>query len=152
MRNCSESPVQQKMKRQTTDPIRSATMRAVKSKNTAPELEVRRFVHSLGFRFRLHRSDLPGSPDLAFPKLKIALFVDGCFWHSHSCARGARKPKSNAEYWHSKIMRNVERDRENGEKLHSLGWKVLRLWECDLQQHPEATRRRIAMFLQNASR
>src|SRR4051812_6220955 len=100
------------MMRLTTDQIRSATMRAGKSKDTLPEIEVRRFVYGLGFRYRLHRADLPGKPDLAFSRLKRVIFVHGCFWHGHDCARGARRPKTNQDYWNGKIAKNRARDVE----------------------------------------
>lgn len=114
-----------------TDSRRSAIMQAVKSKDTAPEMIVRRLVHSLGFRYRLHRKDLPGKPDLIFPARRKVIFVHGCFWHGHDCSRGARKPKSNADYWHAKIARNVERDGRNNEALQKAGWDVMTVWECD---------------------
>jgi DNA mismatch endonuclease, patch repair protein len=110
---------------------RSAIMRAVKSKDTTPELLVRRLAHSLGFRFRLHRRDLPGNPDLTFPRLQRIIFVNGCFWHGHDCARGARVPKANRSYWTAKIDRNRERDVRTGKELRALGWKVLVVWECE---------------------
>ncbi len=115
----------------TTDPVRSAIMRAVKSKDTMPEMIVRRLVHALGFRFRLHRQDLPGSPDLVFPSRRKVVFVNGCFWHRHSCARGARQPKANSDYWTAKISRNVDRDGRNLQALQRAGWQVLTVWECE---------------------
>ena len=116
-----------------TDPARSAVMRAVKGRNTGPELKVRRAAHALGYRFRLHRKDLPGSPDLVFPRLKTVVFVHGCFWHGHDCARGARIPKTNTDYWRAKIARNVARDVRTAAELAALGWKVETLWECELK-------------------
>lgn len=112
---------------------RSAVMRAVKSRDTKPEMVVRRAAHALGYRFRLHRKDLPGSPDLAFPSRKKVIFVHGCFWHGHDCARGARAPKTNAEYWQAKIGRNVERDEQVLQKLAGLRWEVHVVWECELR-------------------
>jgi DNA mismatch endonuclease (patch repair protein) len=112
---------------------RSRVMRAVKGKNTGPEMLVRRLAHSLGFRFRLHRSDLPGKPDLVFPGRKAIIFVHGCFWHGHGCPRGARVPKANRAYWMAKIGRNVARDAANLKQLRSAGWRVLTLWECKLK-------------------
>ena len=106
-------------------------MQAVKSKNTAPELIVRRLTHGLGFRYRLHRSDLPGRPDLAFASRRKIVFVNGCFWHGHQCRRGARRPKTNADYWHSKIQRNRDRDARNLDLLQLAGWQVLTVWECE---------------------
>jgi len=112
---------------------RSAVMAAVKSKNTKPEMRVRRLAHALGYRFRLHRKDLPGSPDLVFASRHKIIFVHGCFWHGHDCARGARQPKTNAEYWRAKIARNVTRDSASQKALQAAGWDVLALWECELK-------------------
>ncbi len=116
---------------------RSRTMRAVKSKNTAPEMKVRRLAHAMGCRFRLHRKDLPGSPDLVFPKSRKAIFVHGCFWHGHTCARGARMPKANADYWLAKILRNKNRDKDAQAQLKAQGWNVLVIWECELRDDME---------------
>lgn len=113
--------------------LRSRIMRAVKSKNTAPEKHVRSFVHRLGYRYRLHRADLPGKPDLVFPRLRKVIFVHGCFWHDHGCIRGSRRPKTNSRYWQTKIMKNVARDRRAISALNELGWGVLVLWECQIQ-------------------
>jgi DNA mismatch endonuclease, patch repair protein len=113
--------------------LRSRTMRAVRSKDTKPEMIVRKLAHALGYRFRLHRSDLPGSPDLAFPGRKAAIFVNGCFWHGHDCKRGARQPKENAAYWRAKIDRNVARDSRVLDGLKALGWCALTVWECELR-------------------
>ena len=106
-------------------------MRAVKSRGTAPELKVRRAAHALGLRFRLGRSDLPGKPDLVFPSRRIALFVHGCFWHGHDCARGARMPHTNRTYWQAKIARNMERDAASLASLRKLDWKPAVIWECE---------------------
>ena len=110
---------------------RSENMRAIKSKNTSPERRVRSVAHSLGLRFRLHRRDLPGSPDLIFPRRKTALFVHGCFWHRHNNCLGATTPKTNTEYWNRKFQLNMKRDRETRRKLEDDGWKVLVIWECE---------------------
>lgn len=132
----------------TIDDSRSRIMRAVRSKDTKPELIVRRLVHSLGFRFRLHRRDLPGSPDLVFPGRHKAIFVHGCFWHGHDCARGNRKPVANADYWHAKIRRNVERDIRNESALRRDGWDVLTIWECETKiRDREAMIGRVKTFL-----
>lgn len=112
---------------------RSAQMRTVRGQDTRPELIVRRLAHRLGYRFRLHRRDLPGSPDLAFPSRRKVVFVHGCFWHGHSCKRGARMPASNADYWRAKLARNVERDAAALERLATLGWRALVIWECELK-------------------
>jgi DNA mismatch endonuclease (patch repair protein) len=115
-----------------TSASRSANMSAIRSKDTKPELRVRRLAHAMGLRFRLHRADLPGKPDLVFPGRKVALFVHGCFWHGHGCKRGGAGPKSNTEYWFPKIERNRARDAAAQRALSELGWKVAVIWECDL--------------------
>jgi DNA mismatch endonuclease, patch repair protein len=112
----------------------------LKSTNTSPELLVRSFLHRLGFRFRLHRRFLPGCPDILFPSRKKIIFVHGCFWHGHPCARGHRIPKSNTPYWLAKIARNQSRDRRTRQSLRRQGWKVLILWECQLQNTPKLSR------------
>lgn len=109
-------------------------MRAVGSKNTTPELAVRSLLHAMGYRYRLHRRDLPGNPDIVLTKYRAVIFVHGCFWHGHSCKRGARQPKTNAEYWREKIKRNEERDTANQNILRCNGWRVLVLWECELKE------------------
>jgi DNA mismatch endonuclease (patch repair protein) len=116
-------------------------MRAVRSKNTKPEMLVRRLAHAMGFRFRLHRKDLPGSPDLVFPSRRRVILVHGCFWHGHGCKRGARQPKDNADYWRTKIARNVARDERVLSELHALGWESLTLWECELRDRDALTAR-----------
>jgi DNA mismatch endonuclease (patch repair protein) len=121
-------------------------MRAVKAKDTAPEMTVRRMVHDMGFRFRLHRKDLPGKPDLALPRLRKVVFVNGCFWHGHDCARGARSPKANADYWRQKIERNRQRDLANTAALGNTGWDVTVIWECELRE-PAKVLKRLASFL-----
>ncbi|HEX7799530.1 MAG TPA: very short patch repair endonuclease [Asticcacaulis sp.] len=128
------------------DALRSRTMRAVKSKDTAPELRVRRLVHAMGYRYRLHRKDLPGHPDLVFPGRRKAIFIHGCFWHGHDCRRGARMPKTNADYWTAKIGRNRERDARTLAELAKLGWGVCVLWECELKDEA-ALRRTLRAFL-----
>lgn len=109
-------------------------MRAVKSRNTAPELIVRRLVHVLAPGYRLYRCDIPGNPDIAYIGRKIAIFVNGCFWHGHDCHRGARVPKTNRDYWLAKIARNRARDSENQKKLKKAGWRSIIIWECQLRQ------------------
>ncbi|WP_271200290.1 very short patch repair endonuclease [Methylopila turkensis] len=116
-----------------TSAARSAVMRAVKARDTKPERTVRRLAHALGYRFRLHRKDLPGTPDLVFPTRKKVVFVHGCFWHGHDCARGARTPKANADYWRAKVERNRARDARAVDDLAALGWEALVLWECALK-------------------
>ena len=107
-------------------------MAAIRSKNTKPELAVRRFLHARGFRFRLHRNDLPGKPDLVLAKYRTAIFVDGCFWHGHECAQNPKAPETNQSYWGPKIARTQQRDRDADRALASQGWRVIRLWECEL--------------------
>ena len=112
---------------------RSAVMARVKSKDTSPERAVRRILTSLGARYRLHRKDLPGSPDLVMPGRKLAVFVHGCFWHGHDCARGARVPKANRDYWLAKVARNKARDARVAETLRADRWAVETVWECELK-------------------
>jgi DNA mismatch endonuclease, patch repair protein len=112
---------------------RSWIMSQVRGQDTTPEIKVRSMTHRLGYRFRLHRKDLPGNPDLVFPSRKKVIFVHGCFWHGHNCSRGGRIPKTNTEYWSEKLSKNIERDRKNQEALRSLGWEILIIWECDLK-------------------
>ncbi len=118
---------------QTPTELRSRTMRAVKSQDTAPEMMVRRLVYSLGYRYRLHVKDLPGKPDLVFPGRRKVIFVHGCFWHQHSGCGEATPPKSNTDYWLPKLERNKQRDKEIYQKLENSGWKVLVIWECELR-------------------
>lgn len=110
---------------------RSEIMSKVRHKDTRPEMVVRRLVHGLGFRYRLHRSDLPGKPDLVFSKKRKIIFVHGCFWHRHEGCKLARMPKSRIDFWQRKLTRNKERDEENILKLQAAGWDVLVVWECE---------------------
>jgi DNA mismatch endonuclease (patch repair protein) len=112
---------------------RSAVMRRVKGKDTTPERVVRKALTRLGARYRLHRNDLPGKPDIVMPGRRLALFVHGCFWHGHDCARGSRVPKQNRDYWVGKVTRNRARDVNSREALAALGWQVETIWECDLK-------------------
>ena len=127
---------------------RSAVMRRVKSKATAPELKVRRALTALGARYRLNRKDLPGSPDVVMPGRKLAIFVHGCFWHGHDCARGSRVPKANREYWTAKVARNVARDARCRDELAARGWRVETIWECELKDEA-ALRARLEGLLQS---
>jgi len=111
---------------------RSRTMRAIRKKNTKPEIRVRRRLHALGYRFRLHRSDLPGTPDIVLPKHRVAIQVHGCFWHQHRGCRHAVRPRIRPDYWLPKLERNVARDHETKAALEALGWRVLVIWECEL--------------------
>lgn len=115
---------------------RSANMRAIRSKGTKPEMTVRRMIHKMGYRYRLHRRELPGRPDLVFPARRKVIFINGCFWHQHPAAecKIRRTPKSNLDYWEAKLEGNVVRDRENWSALEKAGWKVLVIWECELKE------------------
>ncbi len=133
----------------TPNAARSRTMRAVKSVNTKPEILVRRLAHSLGYRFRLHRKELPGSPDLVFSGRRSVIFVHGCFWHGHDCRRGSRQPKDNADYWGAKITRNAARDARVLGQLEEAGWRSMVLWECELRDRAQLEAR-IRNFLDGA--
>jgi len=109
---------------------RSRIMGRVRSENTKPEMIVRSLAHRMGYRFRLHRKDLPGKPDLVFAGRRKIIFVHGCFWHQHNCKRGARKPATRRKYWLAKLGRNVARDKSTVRKLRRLGWGVMAIWEC----------------------
>jgi DNA mismatch endonuclease (patch repair protein) len=113
------------------DPARSALMSRIRDKNTKPEVIVRRVAHALGYRFRLHSRNLPGTPDLVFRRMRKAIFVHGCFWHRHPGCRRTTTPKTRAEYWAIKFRQNVERDARNEHQLQALGWDVLVVWECE---------------------
>ncbi|MFZ1108975.1 MAG: DNA mismatch endonuclease Vsr [Rhodomicrobium sp.] len=133
---------------------RSKNMAAIRSKDMKPELAVRKLAHGLGFRFRLHRKDLPGKPDLVFPKYKAVIFVHGCFWHQHGVAGclDGKQPKSNSNYWVPKLARNVERDAINRASLEEDGWRVLVIWECETKQFDLlAPRIRQFLLLEQAS-
>ena len=125
---------------------RSAVMRRVRSRDTTPEMIVRKALTRLGARYRLHRADLPGRPDIVMPGRKLAIFVHGCFWHGHDCPRGARVPKQNRDYWVEKVARNVTRDARTGDALATLGWRVEVVWECDLRD-AEGMESRLAHIL-----
>lgn len=120
-------------------------MRAVKGADTKPEMAVRRMLHRLGYRYRLHAAGLPGKPDLVFPSRRKVIFVHGCFWHQHRCPAAAR-PASRREYWDAKLDRNVQRDRRNRRLLRALGWRTLVVWECQLRA-PSRLERRLVDFL-----
>lgn len=120
---------------------RSAVMAKVRAKNTAPEMLVRSLLHGLGYRFRLHRRDLPGSPDLTLSKFRTVVFVHGCFWHQHLGCKRADRPTSNRQYWNKKLDRNIARDTENAHLLKGLGWKVIIVWECQTKDKSRLTRR-----------
>lgn len=121
-------------------------MRAIKSRDTAPEKIVRKLAWQIRPGYRLHRKDIPGRPDIAYVGAKKAIFVHGCFWHGHDCTRGARVPKANREYWLGKVGRNRARDEESLRRLQGSKWQALVLWECELKDLPEV-RRKLQTFL-----
>ncbi|RYG89827.1 DNA mismatch endonuclease Vsr [Loktanella sp. IMCC34160] len=127
---------------------RSENMRRIKSNKSAPEMRVRRLCHAMGYRYRLHRKDLPGKPDLVFPSRRAVLFVHGCFWHQHDASdcKRTNRPKSNSAYWQGKLARNVERDAKNTATLIDAGWRVLVIWECETVNR-EGIRARVTDFL-----
>lgn len=112
---------------------RRRNMSAVKSKDTKPEILVRKCLHAAGFRFRLHVKELPGKPDIVLPKYKIAIFVNGCFWHRHPGCKYASTPSTNSDFWNAKFEENTARDKRNYAQLEELGWKVVILWECEVK-------------------
>lgn len=126
---------------------RRRIMQAVGSKNTGPEMTVRRVLHSMGYRYRLHRKGLPGRPDIVFPGRKKAVFVHGCFWHWHGCSKG-QLPKSRQDYWEPKLRRNRERDLENLAELAALGWNTLTVWQCETREIDSLTER-LARFMES---
>lgn len=120
---------------------RSANMRAVRSRNTRPEIRVRQIAHGLGYRFRLHRSDLPGKPDIVFPGRQKAVFVHGCFWHQHNGCRRAGIPRSNSRFWRRKLARNAARDADQLAAIKKRGWRALVIWECQIKDEKRLTAR-----------
>ena len=114
---------------------RSEIMSRVRSRDTTPELIVRRIAHRLGFRYRLHRKDLPGCPDIVFPRYRSVILVHGCFWHRHPCCKYASSPKTRAQYWERKFQGNVARDARNEALLCNLDWRVMVIWECETKDH-----------------
>lgn len=119
-----------------TKPERSALMARVRRADTAPEIAVRKLLHALGYRFRLHRKDLPGTPDIVFPARKKALFVHGCFWHRHQGCKKATTPKTRVEFWKDKFAANEARDRRKLDQLRASGWHCLVVWECETRDLP----------------
>lgn len=125
---------------------RSWMMSRVRDRDTAPEMAVRSTVHSMGFRFRLHRPDLPGTPDLVLPRHRKVILVHGCFWHQHSGCPKAKRPSSRREFWNKKLDANVARDRKNVKELEMRGWEVLTVWECETED-PDALITKLEGFL-----
>lgn len=107
-------------------------MSNIRSKNTKPELLVRKALWKMGYRYRIHYKELPGNPDIALTKLKTVIFIHGCFWHRHENCINASRPKTNSEYWENKITKNIERDEKHQNQLKKIGWKVIVIWECEL--------------------
>lgn len=130
-----------------TPEVRSAIMARVKSKGMKPEMRVRRLLHGMGYRYRLHRGDLPGRPDLVFPSRRKVVFVNGCFWHLHEGCDRVRVPSSNRDYWVAKLNRNRERDIRNLALLEQDGWGVMTVWECELRLDIDAATERLTEFL-----
>ena len=129
---------------------RSWNMSRITSRDTKPELAVRSMLHRLGLRFRIHRNDLPGSPDIVLPRHKTVVFVHGCFWHRHSRCRFAYMPKSRVQFWCEKFDRNMARDREAQRSLRAMGWRILVVWECELR-NPSRLTNRLARRLKPSS-
>lgn len=128
---------------------RSERMGRIRGKDTKPEMRVRKLVHSMGYRYRLHRKDLPGNPDLVFPARRKAIFIHGCFWHRHPSARCrlARLPKSRLDFWFPKLEENHRRDKRNLSKLKALGWAAMTIWECQIGKN-EVISKKIRKFLE----
>jgi len=122
---------------------RSELMSRIRGCNSAPEVRARQILHRLGYRFRLHRKDLPGTPDIVFPSKKRVLFVHGCFWHRHKKCRDATTPKTRNGFWRKKFAENIARDRRNVNSLRKLGWRLLIVWECDLRDEEKLIRKLI---------
>lgn len=132
-----------------TPEVRSYNMSRIRSKDTKPEILVRKWLFANGFRYKKNESKLPGCPDIVLPKYKTVVFVQGCFWHMHDCGR-FRWPETNQQYWERKISRNVERDQINKEQLQTLGWNVLIVWECELKNdYIEGTMKRLIKELRS---
>jgi DNA mismatch endonuclease, patch repair protein len=129
-----------------TPPERSVRMALIRSRDTKPELAVRRLIHGMGYRYRLHDNKLPGKPDLVFKSRLKVIFVHGCFWHLHRNCRNNRPPKSRLDYWLPKLQRNASRDKEARNRLRTMGWRTLVIWECDLDNR-ERLARNIRKFL-----
>lgn len=119
-------------------------MARVRNRDTSPELAVRKLAHAQGLRFRVNRRDLPGTPDLVFPRYRLAVFVHGCFWHRHSGCKRATTPKTRQDFWEAKLARNVERDHQAASALENLGWQVMTVWECELKDRTSVAQRLLA--------
>jgi DNA mismatch endonuclease (patch repair protein) len=126
---------------------RSEVMKKIKGKNTKPEKILRSALFRKGYRFRIHRKDLPGNPDIVFPKYKTAVFVHGCFWHFHEDCREGRIPSTNTEFWNNKLSKNIERDKRNINALEEAGWWVLVIWECEIEKNIDDTIQKVMQNL-----
>lgn len=125
---------------------RSRVMSRIRGKNTKPEIAVRSLLHKLGFRFRLHRKDLPGTPDIVLPKYNTVIFIHGCFWHGHKGCPKAKRPTSNEQFWNKKLDKTIERDRKNQTELKKLEWRVLVIWSCEVR-NPDTLKHKLITFL-----
>ena len=127
-------------------------MSKIGPKHSKQEIFIRRLAHSMGYRFRLHRKDLPGTPDMVFPKYKKVIFINGCFWHGHKECDKSKLPKTNKAFWSTKIRKNIQNDISNQERLNDLGWDFLTLWQCEIKNNNiESLKRRLNLFLNNSS-
>lgn len=122
-------------------------MSRIRSKNTKPELVIRSLLHVMGYRFRLHRKDLPGTPDITLPKYRTVIFIQGCFWHYHKNCRDGKIPKTNKKYWKPKLLKNAAKDRRNIAALKKLGWNVITVWECEIEKNPNKVLTKIQKLL-----
>jgi len=127
---------------------RSWNMSRIKAKDTKPELIVRSLIHKMGYRFRIHRKDLPGKPDIVLPKYKTVIFVHGCFWHRHQGCKRAATPKSRVKYWEDKFAGNLKRDKNHQKQLKEMGWKVHVIWECEVKNNIGTVKKKIQKFIQ----
>jgi DNA mismatch endonuclease (patch repair protein) len=130
--------------------IRSRNMAAIKGRDTTPELTVRKILHRLGYRFRLHRRDLAGTPDIVLPKYRTAIFVHGCFWHRHTGCKYTTNPKTRREFWEEKFQQNIDRDRRNSSQIIAMGWNAMVIWECELK-HLEHLVKRLGLIREDYS-
>ena len=130
-----------------TEKQRKHCMRQVKSKDTRPEIVVRKLISLMGYRYRLHRKDLPGCPDLVFSVGKKVIFINGCYWHRHTCKKGRSKPETNKDFWRTKFYRTKQRDKENRKKLKKLGWQILTIWECQIK-NVEKLKKMVTEFIE----
>jgi DNA mismatch endonuclease (patch repair protein) len=130
---------------------RSWNMSRIRSKNTTPEKVVRSMLHRMGYRFSLHRKDLPGRPDIVLPRHNTVIFVHGCFWHLHAGCNQGRIPATRREFWENKLNGNVKRDEQHQRVLRQLGWRVITLWECDVEQRKDRVARRLSRLLKTST-